>query len=270
MTLAMRIESSPQPNRRVLFAVELLDPITHAIMHKGIVVEAVGLTRKPIVSWSGKFVWLEEGSAWPTEISVRPGPGTPYRPHVQPAPPPPNADGLPPSGERLVRITLRPTAAYGFDGTTLLRGRLLGAPHDARPVAGALVQLAWREAAADPSRWNPSPHVADLPDESIPVDDARTDAQGDFMVMMRINPDQGVRPDIVNGLVMARFQVTRFELFTATQVTPPDFAFVPDVVRAEMPPADLAALNQQRRGRIPVGQELPRVFSVFWNELLPI
>ena len=75
-------------NRKVLFAVELVDPLTRVLTHDGVRVDAAGLRGRPIMSHSGRFVWLEEGTAWPGAITIDPG-RLPFERHVEPAPPRP-------------------------------------------------------------------------------------------------------------------------------------------------------------------------------------
>jgi hypothetical protein len=76
--------------RRVLFAVELIDPVTQSLVWKDVTVTPANITRKPIVNRSGRFVWLFEGTAWPGDIVVEPD-GIPFETHTQPAPPQPRA-----------------------------------------------------------------------------------------------------------------------------------------------------------------------------------
>src|ERR1041384_4915579 len=100
-------------NRGVLFAVELVDPVTRALVWRGLQVRAEGIANRPIVSWSGRFVWLSERDAWPTAISVVPR-GVPYAPHQQPGPPRPADLEKATAQQRRVTIVLRPTRAYPF------------------------------------------------------------------------------------------------------------------------------------------------------------
>ena len=230
--------------RRVLFAIELVDPITFERVWTGIDVRVAGLAGKPIVNASGRLVWLVEGNAWPGAITVTPT-TAPYSPHVQAAPPRP-ADILTASAaERLVRIVLRPTAAYAFDtGVTAMRGWLrerLGAP--STPVAGARIQLAWFDTISN--RWLPPPPAAgDVCPE--------TDADGQFAVFLRLAPVPPQDPDLDRGLLRARVQVTRG---VATRVTPDDFPFLP----APVDP-----------GRVPEGRVLPRDIPLGWTDLIGI
>lgn len=230
--------------RRVLFAIELLDPITFERLWEGITVNVAGLAGKPIVNNSGRLVWLVEGPAWPGAITVTPTTAQ-YSPHIQAAPPRPADILTATAAERLVRIVLRPTAAYAFDtGVTAIRGMLrerLGVASP--PVAGARMQLAWFDTISN--RWLPPPPA---PLDVCP----ETDADGQFAVFLRLAPVPPQDPDLVRGLLKARVQVTRG---ADTRVTPDDFPFLPA-------PAD--------PGRVPEGRLLPRDISLGWTDLIGI
>lgn len=232
-------------DRRVLFAVELIDPITQMLMWQGITVRAAGLTSKPIISRSGRFVWLVEKDAWPGEITVDPG-GNPYSPHTQPAPPrPPDILEAPPA-QRLTRIVLRPTAAYGFEtGATVVRGTLKERTDipDATAVEGAIVQLAWQDVLTN--GWTPGPPQAG---EVWPL----TGSKGEFAALLQLNAPPPADPDLDRGLLKARVQVTRSG---QTRATPDNYPFLPGAADA---------------GRVPEGRLLPRDVTLGWNELTPI
>ena len=66
MPLTYYRESADRLNRKVLLAVELVDPIAQSLVFRGVTVQAKGLNKGPIVSLSGRFVWLEEGGNWPS------------------------------------------------------------------------------------------------------------------------------------------------------------------------------------------------------------
>jgi hypothetical protein len=127
--------------RQVLVALAALDPFTGRTVSDGLEVVAEGLARPPVVNLSGHFVWRDEGPAQPTSFVLTPT-TAPYQAAQAPAPPLP-APGA--QGARLVRVTLRPSAAYPFpDAAVLLRGRLLATMGGA-PVAGAVVGLQWKD-----------------------------------------------------------------------------------------------------------------------------
>ena len=102
--------------RQVLFAVELIDPLTQSLVGRDVEVTAAGIASKPILNRSNRLVWLLEGNAWPGDITFDPK-ATPFERHVEPAASHPKpADLLKATPqERLVTITLRPTAAYPFE-----------------------------------------------------------------------------------------------------------------------------------------------------------
>jgi hypothetical protein len=232
-------------DRRVLFAVELIDPITHAIVSQGVTVTAPDMQAKPIVSRSGRFVWLVEHDAWPTTITVEPG-FTAYAPHTQPAPPRPTDILAVSPAQRLARIVLRPTAAYPFEtGATVVRGTLrervdiLNAP----VVPEAIVQLAWLDTLS--GDWTPDRPQAG---QVWPT----TGPNGEFAALLQLNAPPPADPDLDRGLLKVRVQVTRGP---ATRATPDTFPFLPSAADA---------------GRVPEGRLLPSDVTLGWNELTPI
>jgi len=186
--------------RRVLFALELLDPATLSLVSdRAIRVEATGLAGKPIRNHSGRFVWLEE-AATPQRVTVDPG-DLPYEPEDQPAP-------LPPA--RLLRIVLRPTPAYAVDSGISAVGSSLYESIAVTPVgvAGADVWLQWVDASGGPG----GPWVDAAPPK------ARSAASGDFTALLRF--DAGRVPEIdANGRLRARLRFDR----GGTQRTSPEF-----------------------------------------------
>jgi len=232
-------------DRRVLFAVELLDPITQAPVWRGITVTAAGMQRKPIVNRSGRLVWLVEKDAWPGEIVVDPG-ATPYARHTQPGPARP-ADILKAKpDERLARIVLRPTAAYPFDtGATVVRGTLKERDDDetSPAVPSAIVQLAWHDTLA--GTWHPAPP---LPGEVWP----ETGSNGEFAALLQLHAPAPHDPDLTpKGWLKARVQVTRG---VETRATPNTYPFLPT--------AD--------PGYVPEGRLLPKDVTLGWVQLVAI
>lgn len=157
----MRINELLRPfdiiERRVRFAVELIDPITLEIVHAGVTVTATGTKALPIVNLSGRFVWLEEQGALPDAINIDPG-LLPYEPETILNPEP--VDSRATSSEqdrRLTRVTLRPTTNYPFvDGVTSVRGCLKeGDP--LKPIGSAEVWLRWLDASRVNGGWKDSP-----------------------------------------------------------------------------------------------------------------
>lgn len=157
--------------RKVLFAVELVDSVTLERISKGIKVTADGLRGTPVVNNSGFFVWREEDFARLRRLRVEPG-VLPYDPEEF-AP----ADVTRP----LKRIDLRPRASYPIpNGVTALRGTLVEriVPLPGRPdaVSDATVGLEWRD---DEGNWKNAPM------------ESRTDAAtGDFAAILRLAPTE--------------------------------------------------------------------------------
>ena len=244
MTDPRFIDTPDVLDRRVLFALEVIDPVTQAFVSNGITVTAVNLQAKPIISRSGRFVWLVDQDAWPGDVSVDPG-RLPYAPETQAGPPRPPDILAASATQRLMRIVLRPTSAYPFDtGPTVVRGTLKERlDYPAPVVSDAIVQLAWHDALA--GTWSPGPP---LPGEAWP----RTGANGDFAALLQLRAQPPADPDLDRGRLKARVQITRFGV---TRVTPDDYRFLTDAADA---------------GRVPEGRVLPRDVTLGWNELTPI
>jgi hypothetical protein len=182
--------------RRVLFAVGLVDPLSGEFVSSGMRVSVDGLIRRPIVNRTGYFVWLVEGDARPSEVSVIPD-GAPYEREtvaVGTLPePPPDDPSLPidPKLEpqRRLHIFLRPSAAYPFpDGAIVVRGilRETDAP-DAPGVTDARIGLDWNAEpppstalAVEVEHWIASPAAA------------ATGGHGEFTVALTLPP--GAKP----------------------------------------------------------------------------
>ena len=251
MTSVVRSADTIHYERRVLFAVELVDPITLDVVHRGITVTAAGIDRTPVVSSSGRFVWLDNGDkAWPATIAVNPG-TLPFAPEVRPVQPKP-ANGQP----AVVLVVLQPTSAYPFgQGLTAVRGTLVEDVDPvigpaSPPVADAVIQLAWRD-IDDPTIWLPLPPTAAGNPPALAPRDPVTNRHGDFIAFIGDAPPQG-HADVLDGMVKVRIQVTRRAPNHATRWTPVDYPFVP-------PPAPT--------GRIPEGNLLPRDLKLVWKSL---
>ena len=235
--------------RRVLFVVELVDPVTQSIVSERVDVECAGLKGRPIVNYSGRFVWLVEKDAWPTLISVTPGDKR-FAP-VTAAPPPRPADlEKAKPEERLARITLRPTPVYPFEGVTAIRGRLVEGPETESPaVGGARVQLAWFDhkttESPDDDEWMLSPFEAET--------EADGRFAGQFALFLHLDMRKSAEPDIKNGLLKVRLQFTRGGVTPLTRVTPDNYPFIPDSPATE--------------GRVPEGRLLARELTLRWTEL---
>jgi len=162
-----RLERPAYP-RKVLFALELIDPITLTRVSQGVAVVAEGLRGKPIVSSSGLFVWLKEGDASVQRVSIDPR-ALPYdKLEIQKA-----ELTLSPVKPPLTTIELRPRLDYAFSsGITGVRGRLIeDRSEPPRPVRDATVGLFWLD---EDGAWQRSPA------------ESRTSADGDFVSILRL------------------------------------------------------------------------------------
>jgi hypothetical protein len=160
--------------RKVLFALELLDAVTLARVSRGVKkVKAEGLHGEAIVNGSGHFVWLNEDISALEKITLDLG-VLPYEPVEIPA-----ANVRRP----LTTIELQPRLDYPFTvGITGIRGTLIeDADADPKvPVAKAVVGLRWLD--EDAVTWHDSPTTS------------KTSAKGDFVSILRLSPTDA--PDI--------------------------------------------------------------------------
>jgi len=195
--MAENILMSPDRfTRSALVAVELLDPVTLAVVYNGIQIQASGLSGGPVINRSGRFVWLAEGNAWPASFAVDVG-DLPYENETQPAPPRPLNLQTAPEDARLARIVLRPSPAYPFEfGVTSVRGRLREtADPAAAPIVGAEVWIRWANDAPA------GPPFVDAPVRAL------TNAVGDFAAFLKL--PAGARPTLENGNLVVRLAVSR-------------------------------------------------------------
>jgi len=167
--------------RDSLFAVELFDPVSLEPVSDGVKVRAVGLTREPILNYSGRFVWLAEGNAWPSKVDIdlqdQPFEAVPAAARV--APPKPADLQKAKEAERFMRVTLQPKRTYPFgarDGVLAMRGRLL---EDASvdppvPLPDVEVWLAWLDDST--GAWIDAPIHG------------TTDVTGEFVTFLRLLP----------------------------------------------------------------------------------
>ncbi len=170
--------------RHVLFAVELLDPVSLALVSRNVSVAAPPLARRPVLSYGGRFVWLREGGAWPLRVIVEPD-GLPYERAEQAAPPLPADPNHPLEDELLARVILRPGRGYPFpEGVTVVRGHLnesVAVPP--QRVTDAEVWLQWFD--SDRGQWS--------------GDDASTFARtadgGEFAAFLRLAPSAKAQLD---------------------------------------------------------------------------
>ena len=188
--------------REVLFAAEMIDVVTLARVSAGLDVTATGVSGKPIVNRSGFFVWRVEPGAQPQEIIVEPG-ALPYESARVAVPPPP----VPPAREWLVSVPLLPRRHYAFaSGISGVRATLVeqfpATPQV--PVADTVVFLQWVDDQAPGTAWRDAPTRA------------RTDAEGDFVALLKLLPQQVARVNASGGfevrLAVTHSGNTRFSI----------------------------------------------------------
>jgi len=223
------------PDRKVLVALEVFDPLSQTLVSRGLTVVAKGLGL-PLVSWSGRFVWTDVNGTLPSDITIEPI-GLPFEKVVVTAPKPP-ANAKP--QDLLVRVVLRPTAAADFSDVTAIRGQLAeSAAPGALPVVGAAAQLAWFDTVTN--AWVPSPEQNGV-----------SDSDGEFAAFLRLQPAMEQEADLIGRLLKIRVQFTRG---SATRSTPDNYAFLADPKSA---------------GRVIEGQLLGRDLQLAWADLQPI
>jgi hypothetical protein len=231
-------------DRRVLYAVELWDGVTRLRVDRGVSVVATGLRGKPIMSLTGRYVWLTEGNAWPTRIAVLPHPGTPYvaMPDTPALPKPGDLEHAPAS-ERLHAITLQPNAAYPLPGgLTIMRGRLrTSASPGGEPVAGVMID--WRVKGFG-AYGQAAPDHAPM-----------TDGDGAFVAYVARDPHIDPKHFTSDGRINVRL---RFLVDSVTYVTPDDF----DFYGRSGPYADFHSVNAVFDGHV-----LPRELDLSLDRL---
>lgn len=211
MAAALQFDRIP---RRVLYAVELVDPVSGARVSEGLGLQPLDAAGRvlagggPVRNRSGRFVWLQPGTAWPARIAVSPERGAPYLARIQDVPAPagdPFAEDTEPNAvspsDRLVRIVLSPSRNHPLEGVTAMRGAVLEAAPRSAPVAGAIVQLRWY----DGQDWHPGTVDPSAPRRSVEV---ITDADGEFAAFLS-GHDPIADPVGDEGLVQVRLEVTR-------------------------------------------------------------
>ncbi len=189
LTVAARFAIFPPEiayERRVLFAVELLDPVALVPVTDGFTVSATGLVGKPTVNPSGQFVWLTEGNAVPQRVVADPGSLRYEREDLAVVVP----------VDRLVRITLRPKRGYAVpSGVAAIASSLYESMADPPvSVRGANVWLRWIDD-------NTGTTVDALPATA-------TGDDGGFVAFIRFAPADTPRLD-GGGRLRARLRVDR-------------------------------------------------------------
>ncbi len=176
---------------KALLAVELIDPVTLSAVAQKVRLSAHGLVGEPRIAYSGRFVWLREGDAWPDRFEFDPR-GLPFDAQTIPALPKPADLNTADAAARLLRVVLRPNAAYPFaDGLTVVRASIReSAAANAAPVADAQVRLLWKKGSnwIDEAAFAVSNSAGDfaawlrLPANAKPV----ADEQGRLQLQLRI------------------------------------------------------------------------------------
>ena len=197
MTTTFVLDAPPDTawQRRLRFVVEVIDAVTGELIRDGIDVRVAGLAGQPIVNFGGRYVWLAERGAAPTEVSVDPK-SRPFLPARVTAPAPPGPPPAPQYG--VVSIVLAPTPAYPFEtGTTGMRSTLVRAAAEKPtvPLSFDAIWLQWQDDTQPPPAWSDAPvHSA-------------TDVAGDFAAIVRLGVQQIARTDS-QGLMRVRVAAT--------------------------------------------------------------
>ena len=187
--------------RRVLFAIELIDAVTLERVSEGIKIAVEGLPSKPIVNASGLFVWVETAELQLNQILLDPSLFPVTQVSIDPGTSPYQAVTLNKSDLKLplTTVELAPELNYPFSaGVTVLRGsvfetRLL-APQPPTAVKEAKVQLRWLD---ENNIWRDASTVSRTSKEG-----------GDFAAVLRLAPAD-VPLLAANGTLTARLRVDR-------------------------------------------------------------
>lgn len=171
--------------RRVRLAVEVVDAVTGLPIREGIGVTVKETPTAPVVTASGRYVWLVEPGVAPTEVSIDPR-RLPFVKQTRAVPPP----TLPPPPRQpqasVLRVELAPTAAYPFEpGTSGVRSTFVedDAVFPPLPLAEREVWLQWSDDTQPAPAWTDSPIRGS------------TSAAGDFAVIVRLASHQVARTD---------------------------------------------------------------------------
>jgi len=252
----MALTGSDILSRTVLYAVELVDPVSGEIVSRGLDLQPLDAAdtplrgAAPIVNRTGRFVWLQPGASWPAKLRIIPGATAPFVERVAVVAPPAADPALTPGhtpmlkpDQRLVRIQLAPSATYPFAGVTAARGALRESDQGA-PVKGAVVQLA----AGHGTVWTPAPPL--LSAQRIATE-AVTDERGEFAVFMSKLPADA-EFDTKNGTLKVRLQVTRR---------------VSGAAQTRWTPETAAPFSLPQDGYIQQGQLYPADLRLSWDRL---
>ena len=170
--------------RSVLFAVELLDPVTLERVSDGVRITADGLSGRPTTNASGVFVWLGDDATTLQKITVDPG-VLPYDRFERL-----KADLNLTRPRPLTTIELPPRVDYPVSGgVTALRGSLhddLGSGVVA--VSDASIRLRWLD--EDGATWRDAPVVS------------RTNARGGFLAMLRLTASEVPKVDAAGQITL--------------------------------------------------------------------
>jgi len=179
-------------SRKVMFAVELLDPVTLERVSQGVKVVAQGLKGMPILNASGQFIWLKEDIGPLIGISIDPI-SLPYQRETVSV----DELKLPSDKPLIMSIELLPRTDYApAAGTTGLRGSVFeDRMMPAVAVRDADVRMQWLD--EDNVTW------MDAPGRS------RTNTAGDFVAVLRLAPTDTPHVDPVAGLLTVRLFVKR-------------------------------------------------------------
>jgi hypothetical protein len=188
---ALGLHAPDEVKRRVMFALELVDPVTGRLAFEDMIVTAPGFA-PPVRSVSGRFVWIDVDPPAERTVKVK---ATSKRRIFAPLE---KAFEVPARGEGVTaadlvwRFALEPTGLYAPPaGMLAAAGMLIAAAADRTPLAGVAVTLQFRDAS----------------DGSVLASNyvARTDERGQFVAVAPAlgggGPMMLPPPDAAAGLV---------------------------------------------------------------------
>jgi hypothetical protein len=188
---ALGLHTPDEVKRRVMFALELVDPVTGRLAFEDMIVTAPGFA-PPVRSASGRFVWIDVDPPTQRTVTVKATSKRRIFAPLEKAFAVPARDAGVTAADLVWRFALEPTGLYAPPaGMLAAAGTLIAAAADRTPLAGVAVTLQFRDAS----------------DASVLASNyvARTDDRGQFVAVAPAlgggGPMMLPPPDAAAGLV---------------------------------------------------------------------
>src|SRR3954447_24760346 len=188
---ALGLHTPDEIKRRVMFALELVDPVTGRLASEGMLVTAPGLA-PPVRSASGRFVWTDVHPPAERTVKVKVTSKRRIFAPLEKTFEVPARDAGVTAADLIWRFALEPTGLYAPPaGMLAAAGMLIAAAADRTPLEGVAVTLQFRDAS----------------DASVLASNyvAKTDERGQFVAVVPAlgggGPMMLPPPDAAAGLV---------------------------------------------------------------------